>query len=274
MIDCKEIVNDIKADLKDKIKQLELNRGVKPCLAIIQVGNNPDSNRYVKGKIEDCREVGIQTILYHFDDITTDQLLYLISELNMTDSVHGIIIQLPLLSHIDEQAVLEQIDETKDVDGFNPNSGFIPCTPKGILTLLNSLQVDLKGKTVTFVGYGKLVNKPLHSIISDSGATCVICRSHTDNDLMQTLCRLSDVIISAVGKHGLITKDCISSVKEQVIIDAGIQVIDKKQYGDCAEEVYDIVNNVTPRVNGVGLLTRASLLQNVFEAADKFGIRR
>lgn len=270
MIDCKKIVNEMKEDLKSRVKTFQEITKTKPGLAIIQVGDNPASNRYVNGKLNDCYEVGIEATLYKLEqDSTEKDIISKIVECNRDDDIHGIIVQLPLPNHIDPDRVLGWIDKNKDVDGFHSEL-FIPCTPKGVLTLCEKLDVKFKNKTVTFVGYGKLVNRPLYSLISEKGATCVVCRSHTSQQLMETLCRLSDIVISSVGKHGLITTECISGVKPQLIIDCGIEVIDGKQYGDCSEDVYEEIDTVTPRVNGIGLLTRVSLLENVCKAAELY----
>ena len=267
MINCKEIANEIKQELKQELNKLS----DAPRLAIIQVGDNAASNRYVKGKIADCEEVGIIPTLFKMEEnIREDQIIDLIEDLNNNNGVHGIIVQLPLPPHLNEEKVIHAIAPNKDVDGFVPDSPFTPCTPLGVLTLLDRLGVDVKGKMITLVGYGKLVNKPLFPILSDMGATVCVCRSNTPNRTLEFLCRNSDIIISATGKHGIINEECFWFDYERIIIDCGIQVIDGKQYGDCSEEVYDLVDLVTPRVGGMGLMTRVCLLKNVIEAYKKW----
>ena len=261
MIDCVSIVNEIKEDIRKEISEFERS----PCLAIIQVGDNPASNNYIKGKLKDCEEVGIKTELIKFpDSIDNNTIRNKIINLNINDSIDGIILQLPLPDHLKkyEHELTNLIDISKDVDGFKPDSSFIPCTPLGVITLLNKLNVNLKGKRVTLVGYGNLVNKPLLNLISDKGATVTICRSSTPKEYRDFYCRNSDIIITATGKRNLITRDSLTLYREQIIIDCGITVENGKQYGDCAEEVYDVVNLCTPRIKGMGLFTRISLLQN------------
>lgn len=261
MIDCKKIAEEIKQELKQ-----ELDKVVdKPRLAIIQVGDNPASNRYVKGKIADCKEIGIDAELFKFaSEVSEDDVLKVIGYLNRNIGVHGIIVQLPLPKHLNEEKILQRIARKKDVDGFTKDSPFTPCTPLGVLTLLEKLNVDVKGKMITLVGYGKLVNKPLFPILSDMGATVAVCRSNTDLYLLQKLCKMSEIIISAVGKHGVIDDYCIWD--ETIVIDCGIEIIDGKQYGDCDLGVYDLIENVTPRISGMGLMTRVALMMNVVKA--------
>lgn len=265
MIDCVSIVNEIKEDIKKEISTFERS----PCLAIIQVGDNPASNNYIKGKLKDCEEVGIKAELIKLPEDTEYNIIRnKIINLNMDYSVDGIILQLPLPDRIKEfeNGLTHLIDVNKDVDGFKQDSPFIPCTPLGVLTLLDKLNVNLKGKRVTLVGYGKLVNKPLFSLISDKGATVTVCRRHTSKEDRNFYCRNSDIIITATGKRNLITRDSLCLYKNQIIIDCGITVEDKKQYGDCAEEIYSVVNLCTPRIKGMGLFTRVSLLQNTVAA--------
>lgn len=265
MIDCASIVNDIKENIKKEVPDFKRI----PCLAIIQVGDNSASNNYVKGKLKDCEEVGIKAELIKLPENVDDNTIRnKIINLNMNESVDGIILQLPLPDHLKkhEYELTSLIDIHKDVDGFRTDSPFIPCTPLGVFTLLDKLNVDLRGKRVTLVGYGNLVNKPLFNLISDKGATVTVCRSHTSKENRNFYCRNSDIIITATGKRNLITKDSLCLYREQVIIDCGITVEDGKQYGDCSEEVYSIVNLCTPRIKGMGLFTRISLLQNTVKA--------
>lgn len=272
MINCREIAYEIKRELKQKLTTIK--RDVPPRLAIIQVGDNSASNNYVKGKIKDCEEIGITTSLFKLhEDITEEEVIDLIESLNDNEYVHGIIVQLPLPPHLNEERITKYVAANKDVDGFVPGSPFTPCTPLGVLTLLDKLGVDVDGKLVTLVGYGKLVNKPLMQLLSDKGATVCVCRSHTPQRTLEFLCKFSDIIVSATGKHGIIDTYCVVGVLTNaapIVIDCGIQVIDGKQYGDCAEEVYDLIDKVTPRVGGMGLMTRVGLLQNVIEAYEKW----
>lgn len=265
MIDCVSIVDELKNNIKKEVSQLHQ----KPYLAIIQVGNNPASNRYVKGKLKDCEEVGIKAELIKLsENVTDNDIRNKIINLNMNDSVHGIILQLPLPDHLKkyEDKLTNLIDKNKDVDGFRSDSSFIPCTPLGVLTLLDQLNVNLANKRVTLVGYGKLVNRPLCNLLSDRGATVTICRSHTSVEDKNFYCRNSDIIITATGKRNLITKDCLSLYRSIIIIDCGITVENGKQYGDCDEEIYSLNTLTTPRIKGMGLFTRVALLQNTLKA--------
>ncbi len=264
MIDCKKIAEEIKQELKQ-----ELDKVVdKPRLAIIQVGDNEASNRYVRGKRKDCEEVGIETCKFKYqENESEDFIIKDIQYLNERADVHGIIVQLPLPKHLNEERILQSIDPRKDVDGFTRDGKFTPCTPLGVLTLLEKMGVDVKGKMVTLVGFGKLVNKPLFPILSDMGATVCVCRSNTSDWYMRNITNMSDIVISAVGKHGLLSNRHF--YKCTIVIDCGIEIIDGKQYGDCTEMVYDYVDRVTPRVGGMGLMTRAALMMNVVKACKE-----
>lgn len=267
MINCKQIANEIKEELKQRLNN-NLN-DVTPRLAIVQVGDNPASNNYVKGKIKDCEEIGIIPSLFKLsEDVSEEKVLELIRSLNDNMYVHGIIVQLPLPPHLNEEKITNEVIAKKDVDGFKADSPFTPCTPLGVLTLLDRLGINVDGKLITLVGYGKLVNKPLMQLLSDKGATMCVCRSHTTPLDKQFLCRNSSIVISATGKHGIINEHCVHN--DTIIIDCGIQVINGKQYGDCAEMVYEIADKVTPRVGGMGLMTRVGLMQNVIEAYEKW----
>lgn len=276
MIDCESIANEIKSGIKKEIT----DKKIQPKLAIIQVGNNQASNKYVKSKLNTCSEVGIKGIIYKFnEDIEQSYICSLISELNYDDNINGIIVQLPLPKHLNEHAITNLIAIEKDVDGFKYDSPFIPCTPRGILTILNSMNIDLKGKEITLVGYGKLVNKPLMNLLSDKGATVTVCRSHTSEEKLYKHCRQSDIIITAVGKNGIINKYCFNrpfkNFDQPIVIDCGIEIlktVDKngnikyKQFGDCDVDLYDHIDNITPRIKGTGIMTVASLMENVMEA--------
>ena len=262
MIDCKKIAEEIKQELKQELDKLPY----KPRLAIIQVGDNEASNRYVRGKLKDCEEVGIRCEVRNLPDSVQEKtIMTLISLLNAEITVHGIIVQLPLPKHLNEERILQSIAPHKDVDGFTKDSPFTPCTPLGVLTLLDKMGVDVKGKWVTLVGYGKLVNRPLMNLLSDRGATVCVCRSNTKPGDLKMLCEFADIIITATGKHGIIDEYHIWNT-EVIIIDCGIEVIAGKQYGDCSEEIYEIIGDVTPRIGGMGLMTRAALMMNVVKA--------
>lgn len=233
-----------------------------PRLAIIQVGDNEASNRYVRNKEKDCREVGIECVVSKFSaDITEDELLKNI--IHIQDSCDGIIVQLPLPPHIDEKTVIAAIHPEKDVDGFHPNSEFKPATPKGIMDYLALSDIDIDGKLVIIIGRSNIVGKPLAKMMTDANATVVLCHSHTSKKDLKMLTSLADLIVCAVGKAKFL--DC--SEIDCPVIDVGINFDENgKLVGDC----YNTEGKeVTPVPGGVGLLTRCALLDNVITAAEK-----
>lgn len=276
MIDCESMVREIKSKIKKEIE----DKKIQPILSIIQIGDNQASNKYIKSKLNSCEEVGIKTILYKLDEnIEQYKVLSLIDELNYDTNINGIIVQLPLPAHLDEHIIVNSISRDKDVDGFRYDSPFIPCTPKGIITILNNMNIDLKGKEIVLVGYGKLVNRPLANILSDKGAIITVCRSSTTKGQLFRHCKESDIIITAVGKNGIINKYCFNrpfkDFDQPIVIDCGIEIlktVDKngnikyKQFGDCDMNLYDYIDNITPRIKGTGIMTVVSLMENTMEA--------
>lgn len=265
MIDCKEIANDIKEKLKPLVNK---NKG----LAIIQVGENPASNIYIKHKLKDAEELGIPVHHYHLpeDGTTNDDVLSLVQFLNQEDDIKGIIIQLPLPCSLDAEMLTNAIVDEKDVDGFKVTSKYTPATPKGVMTILDSLGVDLSGKKVCLIGKGKSVGVPLIPLLLERGATLTVCHSRTKPKDLQWSAYSSDIIISATGRTNTVTKDMIcfseDSKPSQIIIDVGISRDENgKQIGDCSRELHELVENISPYTNGVGLMTRVSLLQNLLE---------
>lgn len=259
MIDCKSIFQKKKNELREYIR---LHKFENTTLYIIQVGDISASNSYVKNKIKDCEDIGIHGKLVKFNNpsITYTEDIILAIKLAAKDkNCKGIIVQLPLPKHINIQAVTDAIPTQYDVDGFKNNSPFIPCTPKGILTLLEEIGYDIDNKEVCIIGQSNLVGKPLAKLLLEKHCTIISCNSKTKRLNEKILS--ADVVVSAAGCHGVINHSNIR--KEQIIIDIGINFIDGKQYGDCSAEVYNIVDNVTPRVGGTGLFTRLSLLENV-----------
>lgn len=274
MINCEKYENEIKEELKLKIKEENLS----PTLAIVQVGNNKASNNYVRSKLNACDEVGIRALMYKFkENITQADLIEFIQGLNIDKTIDGIIIQLPLPIHLDEYTVTQSINKYKDVDGFKLDSPYIPCTPKGVLTILDKLNIDLVGKNVTLVGYGKLVNKPLMNLLSNKGTTVTVCRSKTPIKQLRKYCKMSDIIVTAVGRNNTINYTCINMLNKPIIIDCGIDIKEEKnkdgktiyrQYGDCNINLYDEIDMITPRLKGMGIMTVVSLLENVVKACE------
>ena len=263
IIDCQKLANDLKEDLKIKIEKEVEVRGRSPKLMIIQVGNNQASNAYIKGKVKDCDEVGIKWTHIHIDEdtATTGYLCELIK--NMSWEADGIIVQLPLPDHINKDAIIDTIANKKDVDGFKHMSKHMPCTPKGVMTIFEKMGVDLTGKVCCVIGKSDIVGRPLVNLLMTAGATVISCNSKTKDLKSHTL--RSDIIISAVGKRDLITKDMVT--EDSIVIDVGINRDENgKLCGDVSRDCYDYVKMITPVPKGVGLMTRVSLLQNLYDA--------
>ena len=265
IIDCKSIAQDI----KNKIKNIIAEAYYAPILHIYQVGDNPASNAYIRGKLRDCEEVGAEADLIKLpEDITEDELNNKILEDYNWEYVDGIIVQLPLPKHINPQNIC--IPDAVDVDGFNSTSPFQPCTPLGVMKIFDSIGYDLDGKNVLVCGQSNIVGRPLVDMLIKRHCN-VISVNSTGSAMKATALEFEmvDVIISAVGKRNFITPFDIDRVK--VCIDVGINYDENgKQHGDCSDNVYEMENiKVTPRIGGVGLMTRAMLLYNVCVA--KYG---
>lgn len=272
ILDGKALSDQIKDDLTKKVK----NYLIKPCLAVIQIGNDEASNVYIKAKEKACNTVGINFIHVKFEEDTTEQeVINKIVELNNDTYVNGILLQLPLPSQFNQDKLLNLINKNKDVDGltdinagllFKGNSNLVPCTPLGIVTLLKEYKIDLIGKHVVIIGKSNLVGKPLAILLLQEGATVTICHSKTNN--LKQFTKRADILVSAVGKKDLVTKDMVK--ENSVIIDVGINRVAGKLYGDVDfENVKDIVSFITPVPGGVGPMTVAMLLSNVVKNYEK-----
>lgn len=265
IIDCKSIAQDI----KDKIKNIIAEADYAPVLYIYQVGDNHASNAYIRGKLRDCEEVGIEAELIKLpENITEDELNKMILQNRIYEKADGIIVQLPLPKHINPKNII--IPDELDVDGFNSTSPFHPCTPLGVMKIFDSIGYDLDGKNVLVCGQSDIVGRPLVDMLIKRHCN-VISVNSTGSAMKATALEFEmvDVIISAVGKRNFIIPFDIDRVK--VCIDVGINYDENgKQHGDCADAVYDMKDiKVTPRIGGVGLMTRAMLLYNVCVA--KYG---
>ncbi|WP_297991966.1 bifunctional methylenetetrahydrofolate dehydrogenase/methenyltetrahydrofolate cyclohydrolase FolD [Anoxybacillus sp.] len=269
-----ELAKEKRAQLAKEVEELK-ETGVEPTLAVILVGDHPASQSYVKAKQKACEEIGIRSILLTFpDDICESFLLEQIARLNEDRSVHGILVQLPLPKQIDELHVIEAIAPEKDVDGFHPlNIGrmmtgqrtFLPCTPYGILYMVQSLQVDIAGKHVVVVGRSNIVGKPVGQLFLREHATVTYCHSRT-NDLA-AITSQADILIVAVGKPKLITSQ---HVKEgAIVIDVGVNRLENgKLCGDVDfDDVKEVASYITPVPKGVGPMTITMLLNNTIQAA-------
>lgn len=268
------VADKVKSDVRNYIGQLKEEGKRLPHLVVILIGSNQASQAYVRGKGRDCEEVGIQNTTLRYDDISEQELLEKIEELNADTAVDGILVQLPLPEHINEKRVLETISPLKDVDGFHPqNVGkmyigektLLPCTPKGIIRILEELGFDdLTGKKAAVFGRSNIVGKPIAKLLLDKNATVTICHSKTKNITEEA--RQADIIVSAMGQAKLVKKEWIK--EGAVVIDVGMNRDEQgKLCGDVdLEDVIDRVSHITPVPRGVGLITRAMLLENTIEA--------
>lgn len=281
LISGKILSAEIKEDIKLQVQQLN-EQGIYPKLSVIIVGENPASQSYVRGKHKDCAECGILSDNITMPDtITQEELLAEIDRLNRDDSVHGILVQLPLPKHIEEYAVINAIDPKKDVDGFtavnvgNMNIGkdcFAPCTPQGCIDMLDWAGIDLEGKDVVVIGRSNIVGKPVSVLALQRSATVTICHSKTKNIAEKT--KMADVVIVAVGREKFLTGDMLK--EGAVVIDVGInRNSDGKLCGDADfDSCIDVVSKITPVPGGVGLLTRANLLKNTIKSAKNSAKQR
>lgn len=276
IIDGKAVSQRFKDKLKDEVNFLR-GRGIKPGLAVVLVGDNPASLIYVKAKTKACEDLGINSFQYTLKkDISQEELLWQISELNNNPTVHGILVQLPLPDHLDEELILEAISPEKDADGFHPvNMGrlvigkplFQPCTPLGIMKLLESVDVDLSGKEAVVAGRSNIVGKPVAMMLLQKNATVTLCHSKTLN--LQEKIKMADVLIAAIGKPHIIKGEWIK--KGAVVIDVGINRLDNgKLAGDVEfEKAFERTSFITPVPGGVGPMTIAMLMHNTVEAAKR-----
>lgn|SRR5690625_76181 len=278
IISGKELAQEIRTELKDEVKTLN-DKNITPHLTVILVGDNPASHSYVKGKKKASAEVGISSEVIELPiDTKEETLLNKIVELNNNDHVHGILVQLPLPSQIDEQKVIETIDPKKDVDGFHPiNVGkmmqnketFISCTPYGIMKMLKSKNIEISGKHAVVLGRSNIVGKPVGQLLLNENATVTYCHSKTENLTKYTLD--ADILIAAIGKEHFIKAEHVK--KDAVVIDVGINRTDEgKLTGDVDfEGVQEIASYITPVPKGVGPMTITMLLENTVKAAKQIG---
>lgn|SRR5574344_8746 len=272
IIDGKKVSSLVREQIKDKVKSYM----IKPCLAVIQVGNDDASNIYIAAKEKACNEVGIYFKHLKYDEnVLEKELVNKIIELNNDEYVHGILVQLPLPNNLNAQRIINHITCNKDVDGLNDinvgrlvddRDGMVPCTAAGIIKLLDEYSVPMEGKHVVIVGRSKLVGKPLISLFLKKNATVTVCHSKTEK--LSNYTKTADILVVATGKKWLIGP---ADVKEDaVVIDVGVSRIDGKIYGDVnIDEVKGKVSLITPPVGGVGPMTVAMLLSNVIKSYEK-----
>ena len=275
-IDGKIIAQTVKDRVKQAVSELK-NQGITPCLATILVGDNPASATYVRNKHKACQEVGIETKDHQIDaKITQVELNNIIDNLNSDSLVHGILVQLPLPSQLDEFATTSRISPLKDVDGLTPhNAGLlamkkamlVACTPSGIMEMFDYHKINLDGKNIVLINRSNLVGKPLYHLLLEKNATVITCHSKTKN--LTEICRGADIIITAVGdrKKFILTPDMIK--ENSIVIDVAISRFEEKLVGDTDyEKIIQKASFATPVPGGVGPMTVAMLLKNTITAAS------
>ncbi|MDF1565569.1 MAG: bifunctional methylenetetrahydrofolate dehydrogenase/methenyltetrahydrofolate cyclohydrolase FolD [Deltaproteobacteria bacterium] len=274
LIDGKAIAKKVREEVARGVEALQAERGIVPGLATILVGSDPGSEVYVRGKHRACKQVGIASFPHRPEpDITQEALLALVDELNANPEVHGILVQLPLPSHLDEQTILDRVAPEKDVDGFHPlnagklltgRAGLRSCTPLGIMRLLEEMEVELEGKRALIVGRSNIVGKPMALLLMEQNATVTIAHSRT-RDLPARVAE-ADLVVAAIGRPEFVKGAWIK--EGAVVIDVGINRTDEGLVGDvefAAAEARASV--ITPVPGGVGPMTIATLMQNTLEAA-------
>lgn len=274
IIDGKAISSQIKDELKEKVANMKKD-GITLCLAVIQVGNDPASSVYVGNKKKACEYIGIESLAYELDENTTqEELLDLIRELNKRQDVNGILVQLPLPKHIDEDMIIRAIDPSKDVDGFHPQSvgalcigqkGFVSCTPAGIIQLLKRSGIEIAGKECVIIGRSNIVGKPMALLLLRENGTVTVAHSKTEN--LKEVAKRADILVVAVGRPKMITREYVK--EGAVVIDVGIHRNENNKL--CGDVDYDdvapICSAITPVPGGVGPMTIAMLMNNCVESA-------
>lgn len=295
LLDGNEISAQIRAEVASEVRTMT-DAGIRPGLAVVLVGHNPASEIYVRGKVKSCEEVGIYSEKHTPEEsISTEELLELVTGLNLRDDIDGILVQLPLPVQVDSKKVLMAVDPAKDVDGFHPiNVGFlstqrpglVPCTPSGIIEILKRSNIPIAGQEAVIVGRSDIVGKPVAMLLINGNATVTVCHSKTRD--LPAVCRRADILIAAIGRAGMITRDYVKP--GATVIDVGMnKVTDRSEFeklfagnakreeafqakgstlvGDVHPEVADIAGYLTPVPGGVGPLTIAMLMSNTVRAA-------
>jgi methylenetetrahydrofolate dehydrogenase (NADP+)/methenyltetrahydrofolate cyclohydrolase len=277
IIDGRAVAARIRSDLKAKIGDLTII-GKQPGLAVVIVGDNPSSRKYVNMKKKACAELGIYSEEHALpENLTQNDLIRLIDDLNNNPKIHGILVQLPLPKHLNEQLIIERISPAKDVDGFHPVNvgklligipGFLSCTPAGVMELIKETGISIRGKECVVVGRSNIVGKPQAVLLLREHGTVTVCHSKTDN--LAEVCRRADILIAAAGKAEFITGDMIKP--GAVVIDVGTSVNTAgKLVGDVHfESAAEVAGWITPVPGGVGPMTIAMLMKNTVESAGNF----
>ena len=258
----KVIKDKILNELKEKVSNNNLNIG----LAIIQIGNDYASDIYINEKKKMCDYVGYRFYRYKYEcNVIEEDIINKINELNNNDNIHGILVQLPIPKSLDKDRIINSISIDKDIDGLKNNSYFIPCTPLGILNLIDYYKIDVVNKNIVVIGKSNIVGKPISELLIERGSNVVICDSKTNNLSEYTRC--ADIIIIAIGKANFLTKDMIKD--NSIIIDVGINRVDGKLCGDVDfDDVKDKVSMITPVPGGIGPMTISALALNLYKAYE------
>ena len=275
MIDGRAVAKAFKEEIAEKTAQM-IASGIQPHLAVVLVGENPASQVYVRNKENGCIKAGIRSTVIRLDEnCTQEELEKTVITLNEDASVHGILVQLPLPRHLDEARVLRLIDPDKDVDGFhamnsgrlmNGQPGFVPCTPLGVMKLLESYGINPAGKHAVVIGRSNIVGKPMAMLLLQANATVTVCHSRTQN--LPEIPRQADILVAAVGRANFVTADMVKP--GAAVIDVGINRVDGKIVGDVDyDAVSEVAEYITPVPGGVGQMTIAMLLANTLDAAAK-----
>lgn len=274
-MDGKKIADQLTEIVKRDVAKFEAFRSIKPGLTVIIVGENPASKVYVNRKHKACEELGIASEVVRLPETTSEEeLLQEIDRLNGDNRVHGILVQLPLPKHINSELVLERISPLKDVDGFHPvnvgnltigKEGLVPCTPYGVIKMLEISGISVEGKRAVVLGRSNIVGKPMTMLLMSRNATVTVCHSRTKD--LAAVCREGDILVAAIGKPEFVTKDMVKP--GAIVIDVGINRVGDKLVGDVKfDEVQEVAGYITPVPGGVGPLTIGMLLHNTLKAAE------
>ena len=272
IIDGKAISAAVRGEIKENTQKLIAETGITPGLAVIIVGTDPASQVYVRNKRRACEEVGFYSEAYELPEETTqEELEALVDKLNADPAIHGILCQLPLPRHLNEEAILLRIDPKKDVDAFHPynvgkimigNHHFLPCTPAGVMEMLKAENIDVEGKTCVVIGRSNIVGKPMGLLLLHQNGTVTICHSKTQN--LAEVCKNADILVAAVGRANFVTADMVKD--GAVVIDVGMNRVDGKLCGDVKfDEVEKKASYITPVPGGVGPMTISMLMNNCVE---------
>lgn len=279
IISAAPVVEQIKKDLSRRCEALK-SKGLTPFMCVVLVGNNPASMSYIRNKKRICEEVGAKFHLEHMPaEISREEFLKRVKDLNQDPSIHGIIIQLPVSDHLKDLDLPNLIDPDKDIDGFHglniqklyfgtkDLSLLLPCTPKGIISLLKFYGIELRGKNVVVAGRSLIVGKPLSMLLTNFDATVVLTHSQTKN--MQEFTRNADIVIAAIGKAHFFSPDFFDPSRKTIVIDVGMNSLQGKLTGDVHPDVKEVVGGLSPVPGGVGPMTVVSLIENLISATEK-----